>query len=177
MNISAIPPPLEQDAQELRQVLLRLHHYAEQQVQRLDPNARYAASIMAHISDLQALITAVEQYEQAALACLPPVPVDVLALTSAELLAYRESDPLYRLGYVRGYERGSRHRQQTHERALRFYAQHAVLPEPTYASALVQRVRLLLEFHQNPTTVSAPRLDSLRQQLAGITYSHYQTPS
>lgn len=146
---SVVPPALDQAGHALRQVLLRLDHYARQQVQRLDPNARYAPAIMAHVNDLQALLTAVEQYEQAALASLAPPPVDVGELTPAQLLAYREADPVYRLGWVRGHKAGVVQGQRTTEPTVRLYAQHAVLPPPAVAppadyAVLVQRVSAFL---------------------------------
>jgi hypothetical protein len=144
-----VPPALDQAGHTLRQVLLRLDSYARSQVQRLDPAARYAPAVMTHVGDLQALLTAVEQYELAALASLAPLPVDVGQLTPAELLAYREADPVYRLGWVRGHKAGLTQGQRTTEPAVQLYAQHAALPAPTAApptdhTALVQRVRAFL---------------------------------
>ncbi|GAA4503151.1 hypothetical protein GCM10023172_27530 [Hymenobacter ginsengisoli] len=129
--------------------MLRLDHYARQQVQRLDNSARHASAVMAHVNDLQALLAAVEQYEQAALASLPPAPVLVGNLSPAQLLAYREADPIYRLGWVRGHKAGVAQGQRAAEPAMRLYAQHAPLPVPTtpptdYA-ALVQQVRAFLD--------------------------------
>jgi hypothetical protein len=179
-----IPPALDQAGHTLRQVLLRLDQYARNQVQRLDSSARYAPAVMAHVSDLQALLLAVEQYEQAALASQPPAPVPVGNLSAAQLLAYREADPVYRLGYVRGYQRGvSKGQHQATESVVSLYAQHATLPAPPPPTAspvadhvdLVQRVRLLLAFHQNPAPVSAARLHTLRSQLAPATYTPYPT--
>lgn len=146
---SPIPPDLDEAGQGLRQVLLRLNHYAQNQVQRLDPAARYAAGTMAHVKDLEALLTAVEQYEQAVLASLPPAPVDLRRLTPAQLLAHREADPVYRLGYTRGYQAGNAQAKRSLTPALAAYAQHATLPAPTMAppaahTDLVQHVRGLL---------------------------------
>ena len=148
MSTSPIPPALTEAGDALRQVLLRLDHYARQQVQRLDPAARYAPAVLAHVKDLEALLAGVEQYEQAALASLPSPPVPVGTLTPAELLAHRQADPVYRLGYVRGYQQGQRQGHRAAEPALYLYAQHAGLPAapanaPGY-TALVTQVRAYL---------------------------------
>lgn len=100
-------------------------------------------------ADVQALTAAVQQYQQAVLACLNAAPVNVHQLTSAELLAYRQASPIYRLGYVRGYRRGQAQAQQATAPVLTAYAQHATLPAPTVAppadfAALVQQVRRVL---------------------------------
>lgn len=145
----SIPPALTEAGHALRQVLLRLDHYARQQVQRLDPSTRYGTATMAHVTDLQNLLSAVEQYEQAALASLPPAPVPVGTLTATELRAYREADPVYRLGWVRGHKAGTAQAQRATAPVLTAYAQHAALPAPTapapgYA-ALVAQVRACLD--------------------------------
>ena len=142
-------PSLDAAGHALRQVLLRLDHYAKTQAQRADPNTRYGAATLTHVGDLQALLTAVEQYEQAALASLAPVPVDVRSLSPAQLLAYREADPVYRLGWVRGHKVGVAQAQRSTAPVLTAYAQHALLPAPTAAPSeaytnLVQGVRRFL---------------------------------
>lgn len=139
---------LDQAGHALRQVLLRLNQYAESQAQRADPATRYGAATLAHLNDLQALLTAVEQYEQAVLASLVPAPVDVCRLTPVELRAYREADPVYRLGWVRGHKVGVAQTQRATEPVLTAYAQRAALPAPVappeaYA-ALVQRITAYL---------------------------------
>lgn len=143
-----LSPALTEAGDSLRQVLLRLDAYARQQVQRLDSSARYAPAVLAHVKDLEALLSAVEQYEQAALASLPPAPVPVSTLTTAELRAYREADPVYRLGWVRGHRAGVAQGQLVAEPALRLYAQQAYLPAPTASApgyaALVAQVRACL---------------------------------
>jgi len=147
-SLPFIPPALDQAGHALRQVLLRLHHYGHQQVERLDPNARHAPAVMAHVNDLQALLAAVEQYEQAALASLPPALAPVSHMSPAQLLAYREADPVYRLGWVRGHKTGVAQGQQNAEPALHLYAQHAPLPTSVVTSldyaVLVQQVRAFL---------------------------------
>jgi hypothetical protein len=105
-------------------------------------------------ADVAALTAAVQQYQQAVLACLSAPPVDVHQLTSTQLLAYRQADPVYRLGYVRGYRRGQAQGRQAAAPALSAYAQHATLPPPTAAApadyaTLVQQVRrVLATMHQ-----------------------------
>lgn len=145
-----LPPALTEAGDALRLVLLRLDHYARQQVQRLDLSARYAPAVLAHVKDLEALLSAVEQYEQAALASLPPAPVPVGTLTPAEQLAYRQADPVYRLGYVRGYQRGLSKGQHAAEPVLHLYAQQSTLPAPTTApqsyTTLVAQVRANLAY-------------------------------
>lgn len=149
-----IPPALTEAGDALRQVLLRLDHYARTQVVRLDPAARYAPAVIAHVTDLQALLTAVEHYEQAALASLPPAAVPVGTLTPAQLRAYREADPVYRLGWVRGHGAGVAQGQRAAAPVLSLYAQHAALPAPTASpapgyAALVAQVRACLDhLHQ-----------------------------
>jgi hypothetical protein len=122
---------LAQADQQLRQVLADLDGHASKAV------------------DVQALTAAVQQYQQAVLACLSAAPVNVHQLTAAELLAYRQADPIYRLGYVRGYRRGQAQAQQAAAPLLTAYAQHATLPAPTVAqpadyATLVQQVRRVL---------------------------------
>lgn len=74
-------------------------------------------------------------------------------LPPAELLAYRERDPAYRLGFLRGYRRGTTELAQPREAALRRYAQHATLPvSATYTpSPLVSRLWKLLPTIPQPT--------------------------
>jgi hypothetical protein len=141
--------PLDQAGYALRQVLLRLNQYATNQASRADPATRHGAATLAHLTDLQALLAAVEQYEEAALASLAPTPVDVMSLTATQLIAYREADPVYRLGWVRGHKAGSAQAQRTTTPVLIAYAQHATLPPPTTPpptthTDLVHRVRAFL---------------------------------
>jgi hypothetical protein len=167
-----ISPDLDEAGHALRQVLLRLNHYAQKQVQRADASTPYGAATLAHVTDLHALLTAVEQYEHAVLANISLAPGGARRLTPTQLLAYQEADPLYQLGYERGYKRGTEQGEQARERALSVYAQHAALPKPANCSALVKRVSLLLQFQQDPTRLSATRLETLQQQLAKISYDH-----
>ena len=102
---------------------------------------------------VQALTLAVQQYQQAVLACLSAAPIDVHQLTSTQLLAYRQADPIYRLGYVRGYRRGQSQAQQATAPMLSAYVQHATLPPPTAAppadyAALVTQVRRVIAHMQ-----------------------------
>jgi hypothetical protein len=59
-------------------------------------------------------------------------------LSPADLLAHRQADPVYRLGYARGYEKA----KQQYEHLGSLYAQHATLPtSPSYVPApLVARI-------------------------------------
>jgi hypothetical protein len=129
----------------LRQVLVSLDH---------------SASSQSAPADVQALTTAVQHYQHAVLACLGATSVNVLQLTPDQLLAYRQADPIYRLGYVRGYRRGQA--QYATAPVLTAYAHHATLPAPTAAppadyAALVQQVRRFLvtlqqRYGAGPTT-------------------------
>lgn len=139
---SAPTATLGQAGQALRQVLLRLDDYAQKQAQMPTAGAPSAAASN-HLRDLEALMTAVQHYEEATLAYLPSVPVQppLAQLTPAELLAIREADPVYCLGYQRGYRQGAAQSKQVPERVLNLYAQHATLPPPPDCTALMQRVR------------------------------------
>lgn len=83
------------------------------------------------LPDLGGLLSALGSYEQAVRACLP-LPLDWPANptpTPAELLAEREQQPLYRLGWVRGYQAGK---------------VAGPPPAPIDPEALMQQVRELL---------------------------------
>lgn len=98
---------------------------------------------------LGGLLSALGQYEQAMRACLPPVDLDILRLTPAQLLAYRETDPIYRLGWVRGHKAGLAQGRQAAEPLVKLYAQHAALPPPPDPSALIEQVRRTVAYmHQ-----------------------------
>jgi len=104
-------------------------------------------------AEVQALTAAVQHYQQAVLTCLSAPPVNVHQLTPAQLLAYRQADPVYRLGYVRGYRRGQGQTHQATAPVLSAYAQHATLPPPTAAppadyAALVTQVRRVIAHMQ-----------------------------
>jgi hypothetical protein len=114
---------------------------------------------------LGGLLAALGQYEQAVRACLPPVDIDILRLTPAQLLAYREADPIYRLGWVRGHKVGLvQGQQQATEPVVKLYAHHAVLPPPPDPSALIEQVRRTVAYmHQRygagpitPATAARP---------------------
>jgi len=119
-------------------------------------------------TDVEALTAAVQQYQQAVLACLSAPLVDVRQLTPAQLLAYRQADPIYRLGYVRGYSRGQAQAQQATTPVLSAYAQHATLPAPTAAqpddyAALVTQVRRVIAHMQQRYGASAVTSFSARR--------------
>jgi len=99
---------------------------------------------------LGGLLSALGQYEQAVRAYLPPVDMDILGLTPAQLLAYREADPIYRLGWVRGHKAGlAQGQQQATEPVVKLYAQHAALPPPPDPTALIEQVRRTVAYmHQ-----------------------------
>ena len=120
-------------------------HYLRRVVSDLDQRAEQPIAL----ADVQALTAAVQRYQQAVLTCLSAPAVEVHQLTPAQLLAYRQADPVYRLGYVRGYRQGQAQAQQTTAPVLSAYVQHAILPPPTAAppadyATLVQQVRRVL---------------------------------
>jgi len=63
-------------------------------------------------------------------------------MSPADLLAHREKDPVYRLGYARGYHKA----QQQYERLSSLYAQYAIIvPPASYTpSPLVAQVQRFL---------------------------------
>lgn len=74
---------------------------------------------------------------------VPTLEQAILAkMSPAELLAHRETSPVYRLGYVRGY----RQAEQKYERLSSLYAQYAIIvPPANYTpSPLVARVQRFL---------------------------------
>ncbi|TVT39617.1 hypothetical protein FNT36_18420 [Hymenobacter setariae] len=112
-----------------------------------------------HLYQLTEFISAVGRYDQAAERLLaayrhalehaerPTQPVPTLEqallaqMSPADLLAYREKDPVYRLGYARGYRKA----EQQYERLTSLYAQYAIIvPPASYTPspliATVQRV-------------------------------------
>lgn len=66
--------------------------------------------------------------------------------TAAQLLAEREADPLYRLGYTRGRRRGTAETEARYEHLVSLYAQYATLVPPAgYSpSPLTTRLTTLL---------------------------------
>lgn len=130
----------------------QLHHASQrlrQQLAQLQTQPAPAGSPL----DLSGLLTALGEYEQAVLACLPPAPVDLLNLAPEQLRAYREADPVYRLGWARGHKTGVAQGQRAAEPALRLYAQQAGLPAPTapgpdHAALVAQVRRCLAALHQ-----------------------------
>jgi hypothetical protein len=142
----SIPEPLEQAALAVREVLLRLDSYNKKRVQHIDVNGPYAAAAMRHVGDLDELMVAMQNYEEAVLACLPSAESqpDIYQMSSAELLAYREADPVYRLGWIRGHKEGLAQPSQAPDAALRLYAQHSKLPDPPDTNKFIEGVRRFL---------------------------------
>lgn len=81
---------------------------------------------------LKEMLATFDAYTQAVLICLPPATTwqDNPIPAPVQLLAHREADPLYRLGYVRGYKAGQ--------------ATASPRPVPLNPEALLQQVRRLL---------------------------------
>jgi hypothetical protein len=142
----SIPEPLEEAGHALRAVLLRLDSYSKKRVQHVDVGSPYAAAAIRHVQDLDELMITIQKYEETVLACLPAVESqpDIYQMSGAELLAYREADPVYRLGWVRGHEAGLAQASQAPEAALRLYAQHAKLPEPPDTNRFIEGVHRFL---------------------------------
>lgn len=142
----SIPKLLEEAGHALRAVLLRLDSYSKKRVQHIDLTSTHAAAAMRHVKDLDELMTAVQNYEEAVLACLPSMEsqLAISQMSGAELMAYREADPVYRLGWVRGHKVGLAQASQAPDAALRLYAQHSKLPEPPDTTKFMDGVRRFL---------------------------------
>lgn len=121
---------LNERAQALRQALLPLRTYAQHRAAKLAIDSPYAQAIFQHIRELEAAFQAVIDYDQAVQELvavhLPREQQAQAHIRQAE----READPVYRLGFVRGYRRGQAVSQQAHEQVLSLYAKHAILPTP-----------------------------------------------
>jgi hypothetical protein len=170
-----LPPLIEQAGLALREVLLRLDAYSKKRVQTIDTSSHYATAAMQHVRDLDELMTAVQTYEEAIITCLLLANSDdapIYQMSAEELLAHRQANPLYQLGWVCGHKAGLAQGEQSRDRALSVYAQHAVLPEPSDSSPLIKRVRLLLGFWQETAPPTATRLNTLRQQLAACSLNN-----
>lgn len=167
----------------LRTSLVKLFHYAKNRAQRLDPKAPYFQLAKQHLADIEQLLLAAQDYSTAVDTCLGSAPapaVDVLSLTPGQLLAHREASPLYRLGYVRGYQRGYGLSEQRHERLVSLYAQYAILVPPPgytpsplvarvnahlYSPAVQERTSLSPEDRQAVASISADNLPDQQHQL------------
>ena len=103
----------------------------------------------------------------------PTLEQAILAkMSAADLLAYRKKDPVYRLGWVRGYQKA----EQQYQRLSSLYAQYALIvpprdytPSPLIAQAqrfvasrLMTGPRLPLEVRKSLffTTPATPRPDA-----------------
>jgi hypothetical protein len=164
----------------LTEALTRLFRYRQARAKSFNPKAAYAELTAQHLKDIDATLLAAQAYSTAVEGCLgaAPAPFDVSGLTPDQLLAHREADPVYRLGYVRGYRRGLALGQQQNDRLLSLYAQYAILvPPPTYQPSAVilraqraldensDRLRLPLEARQDLAAISANHLPSQEEQL------------
>jgi hypothetical protein len=129
----------------LREALVKLFNYAKARAKHLDPKALYYDSTKSHLADIKALLLAAQEYSSAVDACLGnevAPALDLRSLTPAQLLTHREANPVYRLGFVRGYKRGFSLSEQRAEHLVGLYARHALLvAPPSYTpSPLVARV-------------------------------------
>lgn len=151
----------------LRKVLVRLDGYAKARVKTIK-DGPYAAAALRHVQDIDALMEAMKVYGRAVEAALVPAHEagpDITQMSPAELLAYRETDPMYKLGFVRGYKRGAQQAATPREKAITLYSEHAGLPPPSDPSALVRRVRLIIAFQTDPAPLTRNKLDTLRDNL------------
>ncbi len=150
---------LTERAQALRQALLPLRAYVQHRAAKLDITSPYAQAIVQHIKELEATFQAIIDYDHAVEELVNVHLPRQKQAEAQELQAEREADPVYRLGYVRGYRRGMTVSQEAHERVLSLYAQYAILlPPPSYTpSPLVTRVRgLLASLGQRDQPLSPP---------------------
>lgn len=158
---SAFPDEMQRQqlAAELEEHLEALHSYCDQEPQ---PPLAY---------QLNEFIVALGQYDQATERLLSdyrhalehaqrptPEPVPTLEqavlaqMSPADLLTYREKDPVYRLGFMRG----QRQAERRYERLLHLYAQYAlIVPPADYTpSTLVTQVKRFAEVR----LMTGPRL-------------------
>ena len=153
-------------AAELESCLGPLAEYCDQQ----EAAPTLSEADRQHLYQLTEFISAVGRYDQAAERLLaayrhaleyaerptqsvPTLEQAILAqLSPADLLAYREKDPVYRLGYVRGYRKA----EQQYERLTSLYAQYAlIVPPASYTpSPLVAQVQRFV----GSRLMSGPRL-------------------
>jgi hypothetical protein len=144
-------------ADELESCLSPLAEYCDQQ----EATPTLSEADRQHLYQLTEFISAVGRYDQAAERLLSsyrhalehaerpttqPVPTleqaILVKMSPADLLAYREKDPVYRLGFMRG----QRQAEQKYERLTSLYAQYAIIvPPASYTpSPLVAQVQRLL---------------------------------
>lgn len=164
----------------LTEALTRLFRYRQARAKSFNPKAPYAELTAQHLKDIDATLLAAQAYSNAVEGCLGATPavLDVSSLTPAQLLAERERDPVYRLGYVRGYRRGLTLGQQQNDRLLSMYAQYAILvPPPSYRpspvilsaqrilDATAWRTKYPLEARQDLAAISTNHLPNQEAQL------------
>jgi len=121
------PPP--ERAYQINEFIAALGQY-DQATERLLSNYRQA----------------LEKAERPAPQPVPTLEQAILAkLSPEELLAHREADPVYRLGFMRG----QRQTEQKYERLVSLYAQYAlIVPPASYTpSPLVARVQRFTAAH------------------------------
>jgi hypothetical protein len=147
---SGILIQLAQAGEALYQVLSRFDQYAKKRAKGLDMSSPHAMAVINYVHDTDKLIVAIKNYEEVVLSILSLIQsqqCSIAHLSPIEVRAARESDPIYQLGYQRGFSHGTKQEAATYEKAIHLYAQHAVFPsslgliEPI---ALVDSVRLVL---------------------------------
>lgn len=137
------PDPLhrQQLAAGLEEHLLALNAYCDQEPP--PPLAyqlnEFIAALGEYDQATEQLLTdyqhALEHAERPVAQPVPTLEQAILAkLSPAELLAHREKDPVYRLGYVRGHRQAEQH----YQRLVSLYAQYAlIVPPATYTPSPV----------------------------------------
>lgn len=122
-------------AADLEMLLESLNEYCDQKPQ--PPLAYQLNEFIAALGHYdQVTEQLLNSYRQALARAERPNPQPIPTLEQAiigkmsppELLAYREKDPVYRLGYVRGYRKA----EQKYERLVSLYAQHAIIVPPAH---------------------------------------------
>ncbi|MGI4867826.1 MAG: hypothetical protein ACRYFZ_28170 [Janthinobacterium lividum] len=178
------PTIAETQRQELASQLESYLHPVSEYCDRSEADDNQSLTDFTHTHQLREFIAAVGRYDlateqllthyrealayaqQQATQQVPSLERAILCqLNPADLLAHREADPVYRLGYVRGYHKA----QQHYERVVSLYAQYAILvPPPGYThSPLVARVNAHL--HSPAGQARAAQPVDQRQALAAIT--------
>ncbi|MGI4871366.1 MAG: hypothetical protein ACRYFX_09325 [Janthinobacterium lividum] len=154
----------------------------------LDQLSGFINSVVSYAQTTDAMLAAYRQaLERAERPYSQPVPTLEQALAQqqapAERLAYWEAQPAYRLGFVRGHQKGQADTERKYQRLVSLYADHATLPpSPTYQpSPLVARVQRHLASPSMQAYAALPL--ATRQALANLKPGQWdallqqQTPS
>lgn len=134
----------------------------------LDQLTEFIAAVGRYDAVTERLLTAYRdalgRAERPAAEPVPTMEQALLAqLTPAQLLAHREADPVYRLGYERGRRKGWAETERKYETLTSLYAQYALIvpPRSYQPSPLVARLKALL----GERVMNGPRLPLATRQL------------